>query len=42
MKQHAFTFSILNWQVCAGCGLICLRNEASRRAMRKACPGKED
>lgn len=29
-------------QVCDKCGLILLRNTATRKAANKACPGKED
>lgn len=27
---------------CTGCGLILLKNERSKRAASKACPGRED
>lgn len=42
MKPHAFTFSILNWHVCSRCGLIFLKNDATRKAANKPCPGRED
>ena len=41
-KPHAFTFKILNYQYCFCCGLVSLRNEATRKAINKPCPGKED
>jgi len=30
------------WVVCRHCGLVALRNEATRRAARAACPGLLD
>jgi len=30
------------FQYCVNCGLIALRNEATRKAMNKACVIKED
>ena len=39
--KHAFTFHILNWQVCSKCGLITLKNKRTRRAIRNACKGSE-
>lgn len=32
----------ITWPVCARCGLVALRNDASRKALRAPCPGKED
>jgi len=29
----------LPWLVCSDCGLIYLKNEATRRATRRPCPG---
>jgi hypothetical protein len=40
--DHAMTFRILNWQVCSKCGLIALKNERTRKALRKPCPGTPD
>ena len=30
------------WVVCAQCGLVYLKNDATRKAIRAACPGLED
>ncbi len=30
------------WVVCRHCGLVALKNDASRRAARAACPGLLD
>jgi hypothetical protein len=30
------------WVVCSHCGLVALKNDASRRAVRAACPGLLD
>ena len=42
MISHAFTYKILNWYYCSRCGLINLKNESTKKAMNKPCPGKED
>lgn len=34
---HSFTSRILNWRYCSRCGLIALRNQASRQAERNEC-----
>ena len=34
---HAFTKQILKWDYCSRCGLILLRNPASKQAERSAC-----
>lgn len=39
---HAFTDKVLHWPVCAHCGLMALRNEATRRAMKAPCETWED
>lgn len=31
----------VSWLVCARCGLIYLKNDATARAIRKPCPGLE-
>lgn len=30
------------WLVCARCGLVALKNDETRKALRAACPGAED
>lgn len=50
MKPHRWTPLTLKkrssislpWSVCSRCGLVLLRNEASRRAAKAACKGLED
>lgn len=37
VRDHAFTRSILNWPYCAHCGLMLLKNDATRRAARAKC-----
>jgi hypothetical protein len=34
---HSFTKRICHWSYCANCGLVTLKNEATRRAMKAAC-----
>ncbi len=34
---HRFTKRILHWPYCAGCGLVALKNEATRQRMRQPC-----
>lgn len=38
---HTFNRKILNWPYCGRCGLLALKNEATRRAMRQACVVEE-
>lgn len=41
MKAHDFTGRVckkIPWPYCRGCGLLLLKNEATRRAARKPCP----
>jgi hypothetical protein len=33
------TTTSLPWKTCCQCGLITLKNDATTRAMRAACPG---
>lgn len=37
LEPHAFTKMILHWPYCKHCGLMLLKNDASRRAARKKC-----
>jgi len=39
---HSFSKRILNWQYCAHCGLVALKNDATRKAMRAECVYYED
>ena len=40
--RHEFTGRVLHWPFCKHCGLLCLRNDATRRAMNAACVRLED
>lgn len=42
MKPHAFNVFILNYAYCSRCGLIALKNDATKKAMKKSCPGREE
>ncbi len=39
---HQFTKRILHWPYCARCGLVCLKNDVSRAAMKSQCTWVED
>lgn len=41
-KPHSLTGIFCHWHYCIRCGEVALRNEASRKAIAKPCPGKED
>jgi hypothetical protein len=38
---HAFTGKVRHWPYCRRCGLVLLKNEASRLAARKQCEWEE-
>lgn len=38
---HVFSGKIVKWAFCLRCGLICLRNAASRQAEKKQCEWEE-
>lgn len=40
-EPHSFNRRVLNWKYCAYCGLIALRNEATRKAIRLGCNWRE-
>lgn len=40
--EHAFTERALHWPYCRHCGLVALKNDASRRAAKEACVRLED
>lgn len=39
---HNMSKRILHWPYCARCGLVALKNEATRKALRKECVTEED
>ncbi len=39
---HAFTPRICAWAYCRHCGLVALRNDATRRATNRRCPALVD
>lgn len=41
MKPHSFTLKCCGFQYCAHCGLVMLKNEATQRAIRNGCKGKD-
>lgn len=41
-QPHAMSRKVLHWPYCARCGLVSLRNEATRLALRAACAAEED
>jgi len=40
--QHSFLGKIFNWSYCVKCGLLTLKNEATRKAMKAPCRGADD
>lgn len=39
---HAFTRKILHWPYCQHCGLMLLKNDRTRKAVKAACVQLED
>jgi len=39
---HQFTRKVFNWLSCTGCGLVTLKNEATRKRMQESCVSMED
>ncbi len=39
---HAFTWKVMHYHACSRCGLLPLKNDATRREMRKPCIVYED
>lgn len=39
---HSMTGKILHWPYCKRCGLIALKNDTTKRALRKVCEWIED
>jgi len=42
IRDHDMTRQILNWRCCRHCGLLGLKNEATRQALRAKCITYED
>ena len=38
---HSFTKRVLSWPYCSRCGLVALKNDATRREMGKPCVVEE-
>jgi hypothetical protein len=41
-RPHNISGRVLSWPYCTSCGLIAMRNAASRRALSEACEGKRE
>jgi hypothetical protein len=41
-RAHKMTGRVLQWPYCTACGLVAMRNAASRRALSEACEGKRE
>jgi hypothetical protein len=41
-REHNVTGRIGTWPHCKTCGLICLKNAATRVALNAPCPGPRD
>jgi hypothetical protein len=39
---HQMTRKILHWSYCAHCGLVALRNDETRKALKARCEWIED
>ena len=39
---HSFTRKILHWWYCSGCGLVLLKNDASRKRANGSCDCGDD
>lgn len=42
LRDHCFHAWRFGYPCCCRCGLVGMKNEASRKACRAKCPGKED
>ena len=38
---HALTRKIMHWLYCARCGLVALKNDATRKALKAPCAWEE-
>lgn len=36
-REHSMTKRVLNWMYCANCGLLALKNDATRKALKAKC-----
>ena len=36
-RPHAMTGKILHWPTCVHCGLVALKNEATRKRLKRGC-----
>jgi hypothetical protein len=34
---HSMTMKLLNWHYCSRCGILNLKNEATRKALKEGC-----
>ena len=41
VREHAMTGRILSWSYCAHCGLMNLKNEPTRKALKQKCITEE-
>lgn len=39
---HSFTKKICHWMYCSGCGLVNLKNDATRKRMSQPCESMEE
>lgn len=39
---HKFNKRVQHWVYCSGCGLVALKNAATRKRMRQPCESMED
>jgi len=36
-RPHAFTKKMMHWPMCGRCGLLALKNDATKKAIREGC-----
>lgn len=39
---HNFNKKVCHWMYCSGCGLVALKNDATRKRMEKSCESMEE
>jgi len=39
---HQFNKKVCHWSYCSGCGLVALKNDATRKRMAQSCESMED
>lgn len=37
VREHAFTKKVCHWSCCGQCGLLLLKNDATRKAVKAKC-----